>query len=119
MEIRTATGQETTRQAGIRPLADTETDAGSTYTEIKDTIGDTIFDCRQMGRKLGSMTALKAASLTSLDKYQLLTEDELLDAQDQYGEDAFSAGIGAEAVKPPRRHPFSVPRAANPLSRTR
>ncbi|MEJ7934621.1 DNA-directed RNA polymerase subunit beta' [Sphingobium sp. AN558] len=37
--------------------------------------------------------------LTTLDKYQLLNEDELLDAQDQYGEDAFSAGIGAEAVK--------------------
>ena len=37
--------------------------------------------------------------LTPLDKYQLLTEDELLDAQDEYGEDAFSAGIGAEAVK--------------------
>jgi DNA-directed RNA polymerase subunit beta' len=37
--------------------------------------------------------------LTALDKFQLLTEDELLDAQDQYGEDAFSAGIGAEAVR--------------------
>ncbi|MCG7347786.1 DNA-directed RNA polymerase subunit beta' [Sphingomonas sp. ACRSK] len=37
--------------------------------------------------------------LTSLEKYQLLTEDELLEAQDQFGEDAFSAGIGAEAVK--------------------
>ncbi|CAH0350540.1 DNA-directed RNA polymerase subunit beta' [Sphingobium sp. CECT 9361] len=37
--------------------------------------------------------------LTPLDKYQLLNEDELLDAQDEYGEDAFSAGIGAEAVK--------------------
>ncbi|MBB5716179.1 DNA-directed RNA polymerase subunit beta' [Sphingomonas aerophila] len=37
--------------------------------------------------------------LTPLEKYQLLTEDELLDAQDQYGEDAFSAGIGAEAVR--------------------
>ena len=37
--------------------------------------------------------------LTPLEKYALLTEDELLDAQDQYGEDAFSAGIGAEAVK--------------------
>ncbi|MBX3564125.1 MAG: DNA-directed RNA polymerase subunit beta' [Sphingomonas sp.] len=37
--------------------------------------------------------------LTPLEKFQLLTEDELLDAQDQYGEDAFSAGIGAEAVK--------------------
>ncbi|MPT47227.1 MAG: DNA-directed RNA polymerase subunit beta' [Sphingobium sp.] len=37
--------------------------------------------------------------LTALEKYQLLTEDELIDAQDEYGEDAFSAGIGAEAVK--------------------
>ncbi len=37
--------------------------------------------------------------LTTLEKYQLLTEDELLDAQDQFGEDAFSAGIGAEAVR--------------------
>ena len=27
--------------------------------------------------------------LTPLEKYQLLTEDELLDAQDEYGEDAF------------------------------
>ena len=37
--------------------------------------------------------------LTALEKHQLLTEDELLAAQDEYGEDAFSAGIGAEAVK--------------------
>ena len=37
--------------------------------------------------------------LTPLEKYQLLTEDELCDYQDEYGEDAFSAGIGAEAVK--------------------
>src|SRR3546814_568249 len=37
--------------------------------------------------------------LTPLEKYQLLTEDELVEAQDEYGEDAFSAGIGAEAVK--------------------
>ena len=37
--------------------------------------------------------------LTALEKYQLLTEDELLSAQDEYGEDAFSYGIGAEAVK--------------------
>ena len=37
--------------------------------------------------------------LTALEKFQLLTEDELLDAQDEYGEDAFSAAIGAEAVK--------------------
>ncbi len=37
--------------------------------------------------------------LTPMEKFQLLTEDELLEAQDEYGEDAFSAGIGAEAVK--------------------
>ncbi|MBY6129758.1 DNA-directed RNA polymerase subunit beta' [Qipengyuania aquimaris] len=37
--------------------------------------------------------------LTALEKHQLLTEDELLEAQDEYGEDAFSAAIGAEAVK--------------------
>ncbi|MBA3897801.1 MAG: DNA-directed RNA polymerase subunit beta', partial [Sphingomonadaceae bacterium] len=37
--------------------------------------------------------------LTALEKFQLLTEDELLEAQDEYGEDAFSAGIGAEAVR--------------------
>src|SRR5687767_9860622 len=37
--------------------------------------------------------------LTPLEKYQLLTEDELLAAQDEYGEDAFTAGIGAEAVR--------------------
>ncbi|APZ98606.1 DNA-directed RNA polymerase subunit beta' [Sphingopyxis sp. QXT-31] len=37
--------------------------------------------------------------LTPLEKFQLLTEDELLDAQDEYGEDAFSAGIGAEAIR--------------------
>jgi len=37
--------------------------------------------------------------LTPLEKYSLLTEDELLEAQDEYGEDAFSAGIGAEAVR--------------------
>jgi DNA-directed RNA polymerase subunit beta' len=37
--------------------------------------------------------------LTPLEKFQLLTEDELISAQDEYGEDAFSAGIGAEAVK--------------------
>ena len=37
--------------------------------------------------------------MTPLEKFQLLTEDELLEAQDEYGEDSFSAGIGAEAVK--------------------
>src|SRR3546814_4669233 len=37
--------------------------------------------------------------LTPLEKFQLLTEDELLDAQDEHGEDAFSAGIGAEAIR--------------------
>lgn len=37
--------------------------------------------------------------LTPLEKYQTLSEDELYEYQDEYGEDAFSAGIGAEAVK--------------------
>ncbi len=37
--------------------------------------------------------------LTPLSKFQLLTEDELLEAQDEHGEDAFTAGIGAEAVR--------------------
>jgi DNA-directed RNA polymerase subunit beta' len=37
--------------------------------------------------------------LTPLEKFQLMNEDELLEAQDEYGEDAFSAGIGAEAVR--------------------
>jgi DNA-directed RNA polymerase subunit beta' len=37
--------------------------------------------------------------LTPLEKYQLLTEDELLEHQDEYGEDAFTADIGAEAVR--------------------
>ncbi len=37
--------------------------------------------------------------LTSLEKYQLLTEDELLAAQDEFGEDAFTADIGAQAVR--------------------
>jgi DNA-directed RNA polymerase subunit beta' len=37
--------------------------------------------------------------LTDLRKHQLLSEEEYFDAQDQYGEDAFTAGIGAEALK--------------------
>ncbi|MBX7542113.1 DNA-directed RNA polymerase subunit beta' [Qipengyuania sphaerica] len=37
--------------------------------------------------------------LTALEKHQLLTEDEMLEAQDEYGEDAFTADIGASAVK--------------------
>ncbi|MEO0342937.1 MAG: DNA-directed RNA polymerase subunit beta' [Pseudomonadota bacterium] len=37
--------------------------------------------------------------LTDLNHGQMLTEDEFLDAQDTYGEDAFNAGIGAEAIR--------------------
>ncbi len=37
--------------------------------------------------------------LTDLKHGQLLGEEEFLDAQDQYGEDAFRAGIGAEAIR--------------------
>jgi DNA-directed RNA polymerase subunit beta' len=36
--------------------------------------------------------------LTNLKKNQLLTEEELIKYQDEYGEEAFSAGIGAEAI---------------------
>ncbi|RZI46716.1 DNA-directed RNA polymerase subunit beta' [Rickettsiales endosymbiont of Peranema trichophorum] len=36
---------------------------------------------------------------TSLERYQLLSDSEYERCQDDYGEDAFVAGIGAEAVK--------------------
>ena len=39
------------------------------------------------------------AGLTDLTEGQLLTEEEYLDAQDGFGEDAFTAGIGAEAIR--------------------
>ena len=37
--------------------------------------------------------------LTDLKLHQLLNEDQLLSKQDEFGEDAFRAGIGAEAIK--------------------
>ena len=37
--------------------------------------------------------------LTALEKHQLLTEEEYLKAQEEYGEDSFTAGIGAEAIR--------------------
>src|SRR5213596_1887423 len=37
--------------------------------------------------------------LTDLKLYQLLTEEQLMDKQDEFGDDAFRAGIGAEAIK--------------------
>ncbi|PIB25196.1 DNA-directed RNA polymerase subunit beta' [Amylibacter kogurei] len=37
--------------------------------------------------------------LTDLNYGQMLNEDEYMEAQDQYGEDAFNAGIGAEAIR--------------------
>ncbi len=37
--------------------------------------------------------------LTSLKERQLLSEDEFLNAQDEFGEDSFTAGIGAEAIR--------------------
>ncbi len=37
--------------------------------------------------------------LTALKRNQLLSEDQYLDAQDQYGEESFTALIGAEALK--------------------
>ncbi len=37
--------------------------------------------------------------MTSLTLNQILTEEEYLDALDEFGEDSFRAGIGAEAIK--------------------
>ncbi|MEE9249699.1 MAG: DNA-directed RNA polymerase subunit beta', partial [Alphaproteobacteria bacterium] len=37
--------------------------------------------------------------LTPLKMHQLLSEEEYLKAQDEYGEDSFTAGIGAEAMR--------------------
>ena len=37
--------------------------------------------------------------LTPLKQHELLTEEEYLDAQDEYGEDSFTAKIGAEAIR--------------------
>ena len=37
--------------------------------------------------------------LTPLKQHQLLTEDDYLRAQDEYGDDSFSAEIGAEAIR--------------------
>ncbi len=37
--------------------------------------------------------------LTDLNYGQMMSEEEFLDAQDLYGEDAFNAGIGAEAIR--------------------
>ena len=37
--------------------------------------------------------------LTDLVHGQLMSEEEFLDAEDQYGPDAFNAGIGAEAIR--------------------
>ena len=37
--------------------------------------------------------------MTPLKQFQLLTEDEFFSAQDEYGDENFRAGIGAEAIK--------------------
>ena len=37
--------------------------------------------------------------MTPMKPMQLLSEEEYMDAQDEYGEDQFRAGIGAEAIK--------------------
>ena len=37
--------------------------------------------------------------LTSLEQHQMLTEEEYMAAQEEYGEDSFTAGIGAEAIR--------------------
>ncbi|NNU14825.1 DNA-directed RNA polymerase subunit beta' [Parvularcula sp. ZS-1/3] len=37
--------------------------------------------------------------ITPLEPMQMLTEEEFIEAQEQYGEDQFTAGIGAEAIR--------------------
>ncbi|MBI1392591.1 MAG: DNA-directed RNA polymerase subunit beta' [Alphaproteobacteria bacterium] len=37
--------------------------------------------------------------LTPLEQHQLLSEEEYMQAQEEYGEDSFTAGIGAEAIR--------------------
>ncbi|OIN86146.1 MAG: DNA-directed RNA polymerase subunit beta' [Alphaproteobacteria bacterium CG1_02_46_17] len=37
--------------------------------------------------------------LTSLKPFQMLSEEEFMDAQDEFGDENFRAGIGAEAIK--------------------
>ena len=37
--------------------------------------------------------------LTKLTKNQLLTEEEYIKAQEEYGDDNFEVGIGAEAIR--------------------
>ena len=37
--------------------------------------------------------------LTAMKRFQMMTEEEYLDAQDEYGEESFTAGIGAEAIR--------------------
>ncbi|PCI59680.1 MAG: DNA-directed RNA polymerase subunit beta' [Kordiimonadales bacterium] len=37
--------------------------------------------------------------LTPLKQFQLLSEDDFFRAQDEYGDDSFTAGIGAEAIR--------------------
>jgi len=37
--------------------------------------------------------------MTPLKKFELLTEDEYMEAQDAHGEETFQAGIGAEAIR--------------------
>ena len=44
-------------------------------------------------------TSWSSRGLTPLKERQLLTEEEYLQAQEEYGEDSFTAGIGAEAVR--------------------
>src|SRR5438034_1089579 len=39
------------------------------------------------------------AGLTPLKQHQLLSEDQFIQAQDEYGVDAFQCGIGAEAIR--------------------
>ena len=48
--------------------------------------------------------------LTDLKRHSLLTEDQLLAKQDEFGDDGFKAGIGAEAIKQVLRRSTATPK---------
>ncbi|PHR54187.1 MAG: DNA-directed RNA polymerase subunit beta' [Robiginitomaculum sp.] len=52
--------------------------------------------------------------LTTLEDRQMLTEEEYLEAQTEFGEDSFTAGIGAEAIREILKN-IDLPKAAEQL----
>jgi len=57
----------------------------------------TLKDLREADSVLRILRSVLEPGLTALKDRQLLSEDEYLKAQDEYGQDSFTAMIGAEA----------------------